>query len=477
MRRLGLFFGLWLLTPPAAGQSATKTGPSPDLPAHGDETGTYSPYRPIRYLEEYAHLADGPRDDPWDPIKYVPLWRGGYLSFGGQHRLRYELVDPIDIGIGGDRATSSALLSRNLLHADLHLSRGIRIFAQLGGFYALGVPSSEARPPDADDLDVTQLFVESSAVLGGIRITGRVGRQEMALGSTRWVGTRDGTNVRQAFDLVRVTLAKQGGWSVETFVGAVPALRRGAFDDAPDWQDRFWGMYATLPVLPRKLLGLDVFYLGRRRPDAAYADVRGREVRHTFGMRIFGETDFGLEYVGHALVQRGAIEDDSVLAWGFAAALWQRLPGVLEPVRFGIRGDALSGDARLRDGRTTTFQPLFPNQSFFSALPAIYPTNLYDAHPLLRIEGAKVSFEAGCTLFFRQAIEDAVYAPPGTVLVSGEATRARYTAAQTSLSIGYKADRHLSFNAEYTHVFPGPAITDSGGTDVDFFGTWTTYTY
>lgn len=353
------FVSALLLSLPAAAQSVAAHKPSPDVHTHADETGTNAAYKPIRYLEDYAYLADKPRSDVWDPIKYVPLWPGGYVSFGGQHRLRYSFVDPVDIGLASPRSTESMLLSRNLLHADLRLSRHIRIFGQVGGFYALGVPASEAGPLDADDLDVTQLFLESSAVFRGVRIIGRLGRQEMSLGSTRWVSTRDGTNIRQAFDLARVTLAKPGGWNVEAFMGAVPMLQRGVFDDATDWQNRFWGVYATIPILPQKLFNVEAFYLARQRADAEYSDVRGRETRHTFGVRLFGETKFGLEYVGHALVQGGSVADDDVRAWGLAGALWQRLPGALEPVHIGIRGDALSGDHQPGDGLTTTFQPLF----------------------------------------------------------------------------------------------------------------------
>jgi Alginate export len=448
-----------------------------ELPVHTSDTGTPPSFRPIRYLEDYAHLANAPRREGWDLIKYVPLWQGGYLSIGGQHRLRYELLDPVNAGVGPERETSSMLLSRNLLHADLHLSPELRVFGQIGGFYVLGVPSSRAEPPDANDADVTQLFIESKASLGDVEIVSRVGRQEMALGSTRWVSTRDGTNVRQAFDLVRATISRKGSWNVETFLGTVPELRRGAFDDGPAWSDGFWGAYATIPVLPKKLLSVEAFYLGRRRPDAEYGAVAGREVRHTFGTRIFGETAFGLEYIEHAMVQVGTLEGANVLAWGLASALWQRLPGVLAPVRVGVRSDALSGDSHPDDRRVTTFHPLFPNQTFFSALPAIYPANLYDVHPLLRVEGEKATVEGGCVFFWRQATADAIYQPPGSPLVLGSTTSARYTGAQASLALAYKADRHLTFNAEYSHIFAGPALTGGGGTDVDFFGTWTTFTY
>lgn len=101
------------------------------------------------------------------------------------------------------------------------------------------------------------------------------------------------------------------------------------------------------------------------KPDTA----PGHEVRHTLGLRLFGETPLGLEHVAHALLQTGALAGARVRAWAFAAALWQRLPGALDPSRLGQRADALSRDHRPSDGTVTTFDPLFPNQSFFSALP------------------------------------------------------------------------------------------------------------
>lgn len=408
-----------------------------EAPLHTTDTGTPAGFKPIRYLEDGAALR-------------LRFGEASYVSVGGQHRLRYEVRD-----------RESALLSRNLLHVDTRLGPALRVFAQLGAFPVLGQPRAEQAPPDADDADVTQLFVETRAELRGVRMITRVGRQEMALGSTRWVSTRDGTNVRQSFDLVRTTLSGEGGWNVETFLGTTPRLRRGAFDDAPAWQEGFWGTYARIPGAA---MSLEAFYLGRRRQDVTYRELGGREVRHTFGVRAFGETRTGLEYIAHGLVQVGRLGDADVLAWGAAGALWQRLPLGL---RAGVRSDALSGDRRAVDGRVGTFHPLFPNQTFFSALPAIYPANLYDAHPLVRYRARSITLEGGCIFFWRQTVRDAVYEPPGAVLSRGNA---RYTGAQPSLSLAYAANAHLSFDAEYAHFF-------AAGGDVDFFGTWTTYTY
>ena len=392
--------------------------------------------------------------------------RSPNVAFGGQHRLRYELLDQD----GAERR--SVMLSRNLLHADARMTPELRAFGQVGGFYALGLSAAEAEPPDADALDVTQLFVEARAAIAGLRIQTRVGRQEMALGSTRWVSSRDGTNVRQSFDLVRTTISNEKRFIVDAFFGVVPRLAKGVFDDAPALDDRFWGTYATIHVLPAKLLSFDAFYLGRTRPDVTYGEVHGREVRHTFGTRIFGETSFGLEYVEHGLLQTGEIDGAPVRAWGLASALWQRLPGSL---RIGVRGDALSGDSRRNDRRVGTFHPLFPNQTFFSALPAIYPSNLYDVHPILRWETKRTSLEAGCAFFWRQSLEDAVYRPPGQpVDVRADG---RGVGAQSAIAVMHRVDEHLVFNAEYAHLFAAHDLAEAGHGAIDFVGTWATYSY
>lgn len=504
--RLGaaLAFGFALLDastvagaePHAAEPSASRrAGGAEPLPLNAADTGASRSFASIRYLEDYAHLAHVHERVRYERIKYIPLGSGVYLSIGGQHRLRYELLDPVALGVGesgtegergvvgAGRVRESILLSRNLLHVDLHLGPELRVFGQLGGFYVLGEPSAKVSPPDADDADVTQLFLESRAKLGALAIVTRVGRQEMSLGSTRWVGTRDGTNLRQAFDLVRSTVTygrATTSLSVEVFFGTVPAPRRGAFDDAPAWSDGFWGVHATTALRADKRLGLETYYLGRRRASADYEGegkvVTARDVRHTFGMRLFGETSFGLQAIGHAMMQTGTFGDANVAAWAFAGGLWQTLPLPLE-TRLGFRADALSGDGAPGRGHATTFHPLFPNQTFFSALPAIYPTNLYDLHPLVRVGRGPLELEGGCAFFWRQSSADAIYAPPGDVLVSGRTTTARYTGAQASLSFVYRADRHLAINTEYAHLFAGPAIEAAGGSAVDFFGTWTTYTY
>jgi hypothetical protein len=456
---------------PSPAHAADHVKALPDAP--NPEAPLTERYKGLRYLEDYAYLAGQPSRDFWDPVKYVSLWPGGAVSLGGQLRTRYELVEPYDFGLEPS-AARSVLLVRGLAHADLRVLPELRLFAQLGSFAALGL-SQRAAPPDADRLDVTQLFVESDIAAGELRLAMRVGRQEMPLGSTKWVGVRDGANVRQAFDLARVTFTVPVA-QLEVFGGGVPKLERGSFDDEPDFKNQFWGAYGTSEVVGKQV-AVDAFYLGRKRPQVSYIEAQGREARHTLGLRLFGELPSGFRYVGHALLQLGTLDDRSISAWGFATGLWQRLPSPLDEVELGLRGDALSGDQRVGDGKVGTFHPLFPNQSFFSNFTAIFPSNIYDLHPLVRVEHGPVGLEAGAVFFWRQSLRDSIFTSPGVVAFDATGSRARFVGTQAVVAAKYQANPHLVLNAEYSRLFAGPVITRGGGRSADFLGCWTSYTF
>src|SRR5262249_48825881 len=144
---------------------------------------------------------------------------------------------------------SGYLLERYMLHADVHLGETTRFFVQLKSGIETGRLGGP-RPPDEDKLDVNQAFVDFKFDLGdGRSLTVRGGRQEMAFGSSRLVSFREGPNVRQSFDGVRV-FALVGAWRVDGFVTKPVETDLGVFDDAPDHTRTFWGVYTTGPFSP-----------------------------------------------------------------------------------------------------------------------------------------------------------------------------------------------------------------------------------
>jgi len=266
------------------------------------------------------------------------------VSFGGQHRLRYEYTAPAELGASIADSRESVLFSRNLLHAAFTFSLTFASSCKRA-HSSRGRARSDV-PPGTDQLDVTQAFLETSDERSGVHITARVGRQEMGLGSTRWVSVRDPTNVRRSFDMARVSLSGKG-WSSHTFSGLSPKLQRGVFDDAPDEKNLFWAPTGRSAIAPDAAFSIDAFYLGRSRP-AVYREESGREVRHTFGIRAFGKFSGGFEYIAPGSFKSARSGDADVLAWGTSATAWQRLPG---PLEFAARRPARRSAERRRDSR------------------------------------------------------------------------------------------------------------------------------
>ena len=138
-----------------------------------------------------------------------------------------------------------------MIHADTHLGEWFRVFGQLKSGLEDG-RSGGPRPPDEDKFDLHQAFFDARVPFAeAASFTFRAGRQELAYGSSRLVSFREGPNVRQSFDGAKGIL-KFADWQIDAFAVKPVNTKTGVFDDDPDPDRNFWGLYAArpLPVLP-----------------------------------------------------------------------------------------------------------------------------------------------------------------------------------------------------------------------------------
>src|SRR5205085_2227074 len=99
------------------------------------------------------------------------------------------------------------LLGRYMLHADAHFGEHLRVFTQLKSGLEEG-RNGGPRPTDEDKLDLNQLFVDGKmAWHEKDSFIMRLGRQEMAYGSSRLISFRESPNVRRSFDGARGMLS------------------------------------------------------------------------------------------------------------------------------------------------------------------------------------------------------------------------------------------------------------------------------
>jgi hypothetical protein len=398
-----------------------------------------------------------------------------YLTLGGELRERYEYLHNSQWG-AGPQDRDGYLLQRYMLHGDLHLGNHVRFFGQLKSGLENG-RTGGPRPTDEDRLDLHQAFVDVTGGIGDtFSITARVGRQELQYGTSRIISAREGPNVRQSFDGVKLILAARQ-WRVDGFLTRPVETDPGTFDDDRDHERAFWGVYATRPVAEIPDGHVDFYYLGLDRDGATFDQGTAHELRHSFGIRVFGKPR-PWDYNYEALWQFGSFGDGRIQAWTAASDTGFTFPFPLDP-RLALKADIASGD-RNPDGKTLqTFNALFPRGAYFSETALIGPANFMDLHPALEVNPADgLLVFADWDFFWRQSLDDGLYGVALNLVRSGKSSNERYIGSQPQIGLEWTLFRHFTIVVVYAHFFAGSFIDSTGpGKDVDYVTTWTTFKF
>lgn len=451
-----------------------------------------SAYKNLRYEESYVRLADPAKRIGWfDRIKFIPLGQDPrfYLTLGGEVRERFESFNYQGFGLLPVR-NDSYFLQRVLVHADLHLGPHVRTFVQLGDHRAFG-KQKPLQPIDVGRFDLQQGFIEFNVPLGSLAtITGRAGRQEILVGSGRFIGIADGPNVRRTHDGVRASATFQGGAKLDAWVVRPKLPRIGSFDDRGDPDQLFAALYTSVPVLPpepappgeagsplgpRPVLGVDGYFveLATGRPSLTYgAGFRGTEHRRTVAVRVHGAVR-GFDYDLEGLFQFGNLGPATVSAGGASIDAGYTLHQLPWQPRLGIKANAFTGDSDPNDRRIGTFNPLFPRAVYFSEPGLQTFSNLVDFSPRLTVNPTRsVAVEFGLDFTWRASTRDAVYLAP-LVPVPGTAdARGRYIGTNFIAQAIWGAAPNLTVNGALVHIAAGPAITNARGKDITYAATW-----
>ena len=393
------------------------------------------------------------------------------VSAGGQVRQQYEWFANEEWGAEVPDA-DGYWLQRYMLHVDARLSRRVRAYGELKSGIEVG-RSGGPRPPDEDQLDVHQAFVDVS--FG--RFTARVGRQELAFGSQRLVAVREGPNIRQTFDGGTVVV-QQGQWRLDGFGARYVSTEDGVFDDSSDTGRAVWGVYAVRWFDQPKTKGTDLYYFGYRRREATFDPGQGREVRHSWGAR-FWKTSGALDYNVEVVVQRGRLANIDIRAWTIASDTGYRFETAGGRPRLGLRADITSGDRDRSDNRLETFNPMFPKGAYFGLIASAGPSNHMDVHPQVTV-GVRTDLvmTASWLFFWRQQVDDGIYGMPGNLLRSGEGTRSRFVGHSPGVEAEWQLTEHLSLTGNASAFTAGPFIQESGpARTIGFIAAWATYRF
>jgi Alginate export len=422
-----------------------------------------------RWQEDWSVLADPDlRTEPFDNLKYMPLSSddpNSYVSFGLTLRERVESTQIAPFGIGNPHA-NTYLIQRFELYTDIHPSAKWQVFVQLQDDRAFG--KDVITPVDKDPLDLEQAFMAYSNDVAGGELKFRVGRQQMGFDLQRFIGVRDGPNVRQSFDAVWADWEKSS-WRFITFWShPVQDLPDKPFDDYSSGALQYGGFRIERDdVGPGKLSA----YYSRYDADAEhYLDGSGNERRDNVDVRYAvarGAVDSDFE----GMRQTGRVGNKEIRAWAVGSHDGYTFEGARWSPRIGLQVDLASGDQRHGDGTIGTFNPLFPNAYYFTLASTPTYANLIHVRPSLELHPlGNLKVIAALGLQWRQTTADAVYVIPDRPVAGTAGQPGRWTGTYEQLRTEWAINPRWAAAIEGVQYQVGDVIRRAGGLNANYLG-------
>jgi hypothetical protein len=404
----------------------------------------------FRYLDNPEH-----EKDFFDPVKRMYLGNDWLLSFGGNFWHRY--VHETDSRLTDTNNDFNLLRTR--FHADLWYQDRVRLFAEFIDARTFGYDL----PPlttDRNYTDMLNLFTDiklSSVNNGPVYV--RVGRQELLYGSQRLLSTLDWANTRRTFQGVK-TFWRTPTWDLDAFWVRPMIIEKGNFDNW-DTQQNFYGLWATHKPKPGHLVDLYFLSLDNNRNLTA-ANItqgnilQGNSIVHTLGGRLAGNIDNFL-YELEGMYQFGQRSNLDVSAFAVATGVGYRLPMPMNPQAW-IRYDFASGDNNPNDGKSNTFNQLFPfGHYYLGFMDRVGRQNVHDLNAQFTLHPAPwVTFISQYHRFYLADNRDYLYN------AAGQATFRDITGASGShigdeidFRMNFHVSRHQDVLVGYSKLFTG----------------------
>ena len=299
----------------------------------------------------------------WVSISYAEL------KLGGELRLRGVMVDNSD---GTGSLTDGGYFEqRTRLSADASVDENAKVVIQVQDSRKWGseastvdtglsatctVPAGGGTCTDTKGVDLSQGYLEIGKLFDQ-PLSVRLGRQAMAYGDHRLIGTLEWSNNARRFDALKF-MYKHDLFDVDIWTAKLSE------NGGADWgnDDNLNGIYVALKNIPKNTVDL---YLLQKIARSTIAKTTSDGNFYTFGGRVKGGVeDINMDYTAELAKQTGdytkTVTKDAL---AYAIRAGYTVPQV-KGLRIGAEYDAATGD----DTGTTTKNEAFDN---------LYPTNHY----------------------------------------------------------------------------------------------------
>ncbi len=421
-------------------------------------------------------------------------------DLGGQVRARFDHREyfavpttpgAVDFSASTPIDDNSYLLLREKIHMGYKPIDWFNIFAE--GRDSRSFNDRREPSPEQDTFDLHQAYL-SVGNSKTFPLTAKVGRQELAYGDERLIGTFDWGNMGRVFDAGKLRAENEFGW-VDAFVSRVVIPDEHNFNVANDY-DIFSGVYAsTKKLLPWQ--ETQVYFLARNTgadsPTTIGAGLppflTGASPRdiYTVGARVKSLPDQfnGWDYSAEAAAQGGGYKFSpassrlehqafaSHVAGGYTFAAAACKP------RVGLEYDFASGDNDPTDDKHGTFDNLFPtNHKFYGYMDFVSWQNIHDVRLTTSLKPlAKLTLQADYHAFWLAEKSDFFYQVNGAPRTAGgygiNTGSGSYIGSEVDAIATYAITSYANAQLGYGHFFVGDYVEGSlapvgGAKDADF---------
>ncbi|MFV5703307.1 alginate export family protein [Flavobacterium sp. XS2P12] len=416
----------------------------------------------IRYDDDFSLVKKDSVKKGLDQLKYIPLGKNNFISFGGELREQFQVYNNINFGnvppTFQDISTHQ-LWQRIMLHSNIELGNHFRFFVQLNTTLRFLNDNPIVPEIDENQLSLHQAFAELKLTNWNFRL----GHQEMYYGNHRLITVREGPNTRQAFDGLVVKHKFKNG-VIDLFAVSKVVSKQYVFDDE-SMHDGLYGIYGTQYFSNHKM-GLDYFVVDFQSKARMYNYQSGFENRYTYGTRLFSNFKrINFEFEGE--YQSGKFNNLTIDAYSILADL----NFLILPSKKGIIGfvaNGASGDKNSSDTKLNTYNLLYAKPAYGLAAP-IGATNIISFCPYIKINPVqKLNILAQVFFMARNSDQDGTYSPG--MIQNRPKTSMLFSSDKKNLGQFYVLETNfqhtknvlLSFDASYFAAGSYPAATGKG---------------
>jgi Alginate export len=341
-------------------------------------------------------------------------------------------------------------------------------------------------------------------------LTLKVGRQVLSYGDERLIGAFDWNNIGRTFDAVKLRWEEKTWW-LDAFASSVVVPERGSYDQSDLFngnethrEQLFSGLYFSTTAWGPQTTDLYALYL-HENPNAKFQPTASGDTNFaTLGLRIkskpgaFAHTQtapdgkavtdgksappppsapkaVGFDYEFEGAFQTGEVLGRDLTAFAVHGGLGYTFDVAWKP-RLGVEYNYGSGDDDPLAGDIETFQNLFPtNHKFYGQMDVFSWQNMHDAAVIVKAQPVKsVTLKAEYHAFWLASTDDVWYRANGTTAVRPLDALARkadnYAGSEVDVTAQWAVNKHVAFEAGYSHFFAGDYLSDTGASDDADFG-------